>query len=165
MRKIMWMGVLVLVTACSTESELPVVDSSSPFVGAWLIAETTKTTPDSSWTDTSPQPGLYVFSGSHFSNMLVDGSNARVPFPPGGASPEQRLAAYDPFIADAGSYEFSDSILTTQNIIAKVPNVMTAQIVYRYHFSADTLTLTFRGAWAPPDGEITYRLVRLPESR
>lgn len=157
-------GCLAVVIVCSC-SEPPQPDESptSPFVGAWTLVETTKTTPDSSWTDSSPATGLYIFTERHFSLMLIDAADSREPFPAGGASAEQRLAAYDPFIADAGTYEFDDITLRTRNIIAKVPNVMTAQIEHRYQIRGDSLTLTFSGAWAPPDGEITYRLVRLAE--
>ena len=135
----------------------------SPFLGGWLLVETTKVTPESTWTDSTPPIGLYVFADEHFSIMLVDADESRALFPPGGtaaASDEERLRAYDPFIADAGTYRFNDSILTTQNIIAKVPNVMSYQIAHRYRMAGDSLWLTFSGAWAPPDGEITYHLVR-----
>ena len=83
---------------------------------------------------------------------------------------EERLRAYDNFIADAGTYEIDGSRLSVRNIIAKVPNAMPQTpgerrpgrgIVYRYRFEGDSLVLTFDRGWAPPDGEITYRLDRL----
>jgi hypothetical protein len=143
----------------------PLEDDSrdSPFLGGWVLVETTKVSADSVWTDSTPPTGLYVFADHHFSIMLVDADEPRSLFPDGGtaaASDEERLRAYDPFIADAGTYEFNDSILTTQNIIAKVPNVMTYQITHRYRIVRDSLWLTFSGAWAPTGGEITYHLVR-----
>lgn len=146
------------ITACTRSA----VDRQDPLIGAWWIVETTVTTPDSSWVDGDPERGLYVFTKGHFSNMLIQGANPREVLPPG-ATPEQRLAAYDPFIADAGSYVRTDSALITQNLIAKVPNVMDARIEYHYRLDGDTLTLTFSGAWAPPSGQISYRLVRLAE--
>ena len=152
-------ALLVVVAGCSPQQESG-QGSPDALVGAWLITETTTTTADSSWTNSAPQTGLYIFTESHFSNMLIQGSKPRGLFPEV-ATPEQRLSAYDPFIADAGSYELTDSTLTTHNIIAKVPNVMSAGFPYRYILSGDTLTLTFTGGWAPQGGEITYRLVRL----
>ncbi len=145
--------------AASRDSDV----KESPFLGGWLLVQTTKVTPDSTWTDSTPPVGLYVFADQHFSIMLVDADEPRSLFPSGGteaASSEQRLRAYDPFIADAGTYQFDDSILTTRNIIAKVPNVMNYEITHRYRIAGDSLWLTFSGAWAPPGGEITYRLVR-----
>jgi hypothetical protein len=144
----------LLVTACTPRQ--PIDD----LVGAWLIVETTETTPDSSWVNSSPQPGLYIFTESHFSNMLIHGTQLRESFLPNG-TPQQRLAAYDPFIADAGSYTRTASTMTMQNIIAKVPDVMDYELTYRYSLVGDSLTMTFSGAWAPPNGETSYRLVRL----
>lgn len=147
---------LVSIGACAPSGSSP--DS---LLGAWQIIETTTTTPDSTWVDSDPEPGLYVFTERHFSNMLIQGG-PRAPFPTN-PTPEQRLAAYDPFIADAGSYVRTDSTLVTSNRIAKVPNVMNSGVTYRYTLSGDTLLLTFSGGWAPSDGEITYRLTRLQE--
>lgn len=130
-------------------------------VGAWLIVQTTRTTPDSSSVNDNPQPGLYIFTERHFSIMLIPGENPRADLPPN-ASPEERLAAFEDFIADAGSYEATDTLITMRNLIAKVPNVMNAGAggPYRYRIDGDTLTLSFSGGWAA-GGETTYQLVRL----
>ena len=156
-------GLFAASASCTEPGPQNVNSEESPFRGGWLLVETTKVTPDTTWTDSTPPIGLYVFVDRHFSIMLVDADEPRTLFPSGGtaaASDEQRLQAYDPFIADAGTYRFNDSILTTQNIIAKVPNVMNYEITHRYRIAGDSLWLTFSGAWAPPGGEITYHLVR-----
>ena len=160
MRDTMFLAAILIGAAGCSPPQESGQGSPSALVGAWLITETTTTTADSSWTNSTPQTGLYIFTESHFSNMLIHGPESRQLFPEA-ATPEQRLAAYDPFIADAGSYELTDSTLTTQNIIAKVPNVMNAALHYRYSLSGDSLLLTLSGGWAPPDGELTYQLVRL----
>ena len=156
MRRALQLWAVVAVAACARTGSSP-----DGLLGAWQIVETTITTADSTRVDSDPEPGLYVFTAGHFSNMLIQGG-PREPFPPD-PTPEQRLAAYDPFIADAGSYVRTDSTLVTSNRIAKVPNVMNSGVTYRYVLSGDTLLLTFSGGWAPPDGEITYRLTRLQE--
>ncbi len=129
-------------------------------IGAWLIAETSITTPEGTTTNENPQPGIYIFTDRHFSNMLIPNVEGRPPFSAERTDAE-RLAAYDNFIADSGTYELTDSSLTTHNIIAKVPNVMNGSLTYRYSLNGDSLVLTLHGGWAPPDGEITYRLDRL----
>jgi hypothetical protein len=72
--------------------------------------------------------------------------------------------AYDNFIADAGTYEYTDTTLTVRNIIAKVPNVMppyaSGPVTYHWRLDGEALVLTLRSAWAPADGEITYTLSR-----
>lgn len=133
----------------------------SGLVGVWLITETTRTSPAGIVVNDQPQPGIYIFTERHFSNILIP-NEQRALF---SAIPtdQERLAAYDNFITDAGTYDATDTTLTTHNFIAKVPNVMTGNpgITYRYNLEGDNLRLTFSGGWAPRDGEITYRLRRL----
>jgi hypothetical protein len=88
-----------------------------------------------------------MFTERHFSNILIP--NERRALFSGTPTDQERLAAYDNFITDAGTYDATDSTLTTHNLIAKVPNVMTGGpgITYRYRLEGDTLLLTFRGAW------------------
>jgi len=156
MRRALPLSAVVVFAACAQTGSPP-----DALLGAWQIGETTVTTRDSTWVDSDPEPGVYLFTERHFSNMLIQGG-PREPFPPN-PNAEQRLAAYDPFITDAGSYVRTDSTLVTSNRIAKVPNVMNSGVTYRYALSGDTLLLTFSGGWAPSDGEITYRLMRLKE--
>lgn len=151
---------VVLVNGCARNDNLD-AESERPsgLVGAWLIIETTVTTPDGTTTDENPQPGIYIFTERHFSSMLVP-REARPLFSEE-RTDEERLTAYDNFIADSGTYELTESLLTTDNIIAKVPNAMDYRIPYRYTLEGDSLVLTFDVGWAPPGGEITYRLRRL----
>jgi len=132
----------------------------STLLGAWRITEVSVTSPDTTWTSKNPQPGLYIFSDRHFSNLLVSGTEERTPFNDD-TTDEEVLVAYQRFIADAGTYEVTDTELTTHNIVAKVPNYMNGGFTYRYSVHGDSLVLTFNEGWAPPGGEITYRLVRL----
>jgi len=148
-----------LVGCDAPSSNQPVLRSE--LIGVWLITETATTTPAGKVVNDQPQPGIYIFTDSHFSNVLIPGSG-RALFSDT-PTDQERLTAYDNFITDIGTYDATDSTLTTHNIIAKVPNVMTGGIgiTYRYRVEGDTLRLTFSGAWAPRDGEITYQLRRL----
>ena len=151
---------IVLVNGCGQSNNLDTqIESHKGLVGAWLIVETTVTTLDGTTTNENPQPGVYIFTERHFSNMLIP-EERRSLFGEE-RTDEERLAAYDNFIADSGSYELTDSLLTTHNMIAKVPNAMDGGFPYRYTLDGDSLVLTFDRGWAPPDGEITYRLRRL----
>ena len=133
--------------------------SRPDLIGAWLITETTVTTPAGTEVDSNPQPGIYVFTERHFSTMLIPG--AERPRFSEARTDEERLAAYDNFAADAGTYEITGSELVTSNILAKTPNGMNSSIRYGFSLEGDFLVLTLRSAWAPEDGEIVYRLRRL----
>ena len=128
--------------------------------GTWGITEVSETSPDTTWTIKNPQPGLCIFSDRHFSTLLVLGTEDRMPFTDE-TTDEEVLAAYQRFIAFAGTYEVTNTELTTHNFVAKLPNAMNGVSTYRYTVHGDSLVLTFNEGWAPVGGEITLRLVRL----
>ena len=141
--------------------------------GAWEITEESFKSPDASWTDTSPQPSLYIFAKQHYSIMLVpsgpDGrSQPRELFSGtdpilGAAQPTdaEKVVAFGSFIANSGTYEVSGSSLTTRPIVAKTPNFMSGgALTFMYQIEGDTLHLTNTPPWAP-DTEQSLTLVRL----
>ena len=149
---------LIVALGCDV---LHISEDRACLVGAWQIVESATTTPDSSWIDKSPQPGLYMFTDRHFSLMLIPQDTVRAPLIQN-ATCEERIAAFENFVADAGSYESSDTLIIMKNIIAKLPRAMNGDAggPYRYWIKGDSLTLSFSGGWAA-GGKITYRLVRL----
>ena len=155
--------VAMLIVGTVVQDRVDAQTSGNPLVGAWSIVETTVTTSSGSTTESNPQPGFYMFTERHFSNMLIP-FGARSNFS-ATRTDEERLRAYDNFIADAGTYEVDGSVITVDNIIAKVPNAMpprvTDGLTYRFRFDGESLVLILTGGWAPRDGEITYRLERL----
>ena len=98
------------------------------FEGVWKI---TKVVTDGV-ANTSPQPGVAIFSGSYFSFTRVTSSEARPPAPPA-RDPAQltdaeKIARYEewaPFGAGAGTYELRGNTLLTHNIVAKAARNMT----------------------------------------
>ena len=157
---------LLALTACQqSASQLPdqageqAQTADNPLAGAWRITEASVTSPDTSYTDTDPQPGLYLFLDRHYSTLLVPGPE-RASFTDETTDAEM-LAAYENFIANTGTYTVSDSTLTLQHIVTKFPNVMSDTLTYTYQVEGNTLRLTLSGvAWAE-EGEIQYTLARV----
>ena len=134
---------------------------SSALQGAWTITEVSVSTPDTSWTEANPQPGLYIFLEPHYSTLIVEGSEPRELFAGDEPTDAEKLAAYTPFIANSGTYEVSGTTLTVRPLVAKVPNAMSDNsFTYTYRVEGDTLRLTLSAAWAPEGGEIRYTLAR-----
>ncbi len=129
-------------------------------LGVWRITEVSVNSPDTTWTSKNPQPGLYIFSDRHYSTILVRGTEDRMPFTDD-TTDEEVLAAFQIFIANAGTYEVTNTELTIHPFVAKLPNSMNGGFTYWYTVHGDSLVLTFNWGWAPVGGEITYRLVRL----
>ena len=134
------------------------------FEGVWKI---TKVVTDGV-ANTSPQPGVAIFSGSYFSFTRVTSSEARPPAPPA-RDPAQltdaekiaRYTEWAPFGAGAGTYELRGNTLLTHNIVAKAARNMTlTERVIIEQIDEDTFVAT------PPPGEpnagrqTTYARVR-----
>ncbi len=135
---------------------------SSALQGAWTITEVSVSTPDTSWTEANPQPGLYIFVEPHYSTLIVQGSEPRELFSDDPTDAEL-LAAFGPFIANSGSYEVSGGpTLTIQPLVALYPNAVSDNSEYTstHRVEGDTLRLTLSTAWAPEGGEIRYTLAR-----
>ncbi len=134
---------------------------SSALQGAWTITEVSVTTPDRSWTEANPQPGLYIFLEPHYSTLIVRGSEPRELFSDDPTDAEFLAAFGNAFIANSGTYEVSGTTLTVRPLVAKRPNSMSNNsYTYTYRVEGDTLRLTLSAAWAPEGGEIRYTLAR-----
>ncbi len=167
MRSFKVAGTLPLVAALAVGCQ-PATEEAGPLEGAWKVVEFSTTSPDTSSTITSLQPSLFIFLKQHYSVMFVPGSEPRELF--SGDEPvlgwldptdAEKLAAYDSFIANSGTYELTDSTLTTRPMVAKNPNFMAGgSLTFTYRVEADTLRLTLRLPWAP-ETEIRRTLVRL----
>lgn len=113
--------------------------------GAWTVSE---------WTvdgETYPaQPGLFVFTSTHYSIFFVNQSEARAQPAqpgPGGMTDEEKVVAYDEFTANAGRYVVDGDTLTTRAFVAKNPGYMAGwpdnESQMTVARDGDTLTLTF----------------------
>ena len=131
----------------------------NPLAGTWRITAASVTSPDTSYTDTDPQPGLYLFLDRHYSTVLVPGPE-RASFTDETTDAEM-LAAYENFIANTGTYTVSGSTLTLQHIATKFPNAMSDTLTYAYQVEGNTLHLTLSNAAWAEEGEIQYTLARV----
>jgi hypothetical protein len=97
---------VILSTACASEPQQeqtaaePEVSARGPLEGVWSITEAIVTSADGTSTTIEGQPGLYMFTDRYYSTMLVE-TDSHLPFP-SQPTDEERLAAYDNFIANAG---------------------------------------------------------------
>ncbi len=111
--------------------------------GGWAIKEVMVTGGENPGTNMNPQPSLYLFTDRHYSIIFVLGTESRAPAPgDDGFSDEERIAAFNSFIANSGSYETSGSKLTYHRIVARVPDVMPSTAEAEYRVEGDTLVLT-----------------------
>ena len=152
-------GVAALLAATGLEGQQAVQDLE----GAWQVTEVV-TTGRIGRTLRSPQPGLLLFTGNHYSYTFVTTDQPRQPPPRGFASVEEMLDVWSPFTANAGTFEVSGSSMTRRPIVAKSPDTMApgAFNEYTFRLSADTLWVTTVGTeGGPARNPTTVRYVRV----
>lgn len=90
----------------------------------------------------APQPGVFIFTKTHYSWMWVPGGKPRVLFKAVTPTNEEKLSAFDSLAASSGTYELNGSTATFRPTVAKGPN--TVSIDEHFHIEGDTLTLTWK---------------------
>jgi hypothetical protein len=92
------------------------------------------------------QPSVYLFGDTHYSMMRVTGNQPRALAAADSVTDAEKLAAYDSFIANAGTYEVADSTITIHPVVARSPNFMSGgSDKYHFRVSGDTLWLSNTG--------------------
>ena len=132
----------ILLTACERGERAE--HSESPLEGAWSVASIHVTGPDSA--NTTVQPSLFLFGDKRYSMMRGTGAQPRALAATDSATDAEKLAAYDSFIANSGTYEVADSTLTIHPVVARSPNYMGGSDIYHFRVSGDTLWLSNTGA-------------------
>jgi hypothetical protein len=134
------MKLLILLSMCS--STLFAQGSSRPTLeGVWKVTEIV-ITGAGAYAATEPQPGVFIFTKSHFSWMWVPGNQPRPRFKAQVPTTEEKLAAFDSLSASSGTYELNGSTATFRPIVAKGPN--NVFIDEQFLIEGDTLTLTWK---------------------
>jgi hypothetical protein len=127
--------------------------------GAWKVTEFTmyfdfgKTV-----AFTGNQPGMVLLTKSRFGIVAVAGDKPRPDFDRATATDAQRVAAWTPFIALAGTYERKGTTLVFHDEVSKDPFDMKPGLFYviDYQLAADTLVLSVK---ANQDGPIPNPMV------
>jgi len=107
-------GALALAAVSSTLA----AQDHSPVVGAWVIEEV------ESEGQTMNQPGLIIFTSTHYSIMFATGDGPRARYEGEDMTDVETLAAYGTFVANSGRYEIQGDEIITRAFVAKDPNFM-----------------------------------------
>ena len=113
----------------------------TPIEGAWVVESYESAEGEA----IDAQPGLYIFTRTHYSTMFVPGPEARAQYEE--LTDEARLAAYGSIIANSGRYEVTGNEVTTRAFVAKDPNYMGGwpdnTSTYTFRVEGNMLHLTF----------------------
>lgn len=110
--------------------------------GAWSVTEIRTTGPNAK-TIRDPQPGLLIFTGTHYSLLIITSDHARSGLPNRDKSTARELLeVWGPLTAASGTYEISQDTLTTRPMVAKNPEVMAPGNIQVNTFKVQGKTLT-----------------------
>ena len=134
-------------------------DTSSELQGAWVVTSWEldgEMIPD-------PQPGLIVFTGTHYSMMYVNVAEPRDRYAGEEMTDAEMVGAYGTLTANSGRYEVSGNELTTRAYVAKDPNYMGDWPenvgTYTFRMEGETLHLNWPSDWPPGARKGTFRKV------
>ena len=97
--------------------------TKKPIEGAWKVTEIVVSGADAS-NAPNPQPGLIIFTEKHYSVMWVPGNQPRSLFKGEDPTNQEKIAAYESFVANSGTYEVAGATLTLHPMVARSPNFM-----------------------------------------
>jgi hypothetical protein len=112
-------GFALSIAFCVLSATGALAQTKSPIEGVWKIVEVTETSNPAdkdATTNSSPQPGLIIFTKGYYSQLAVRGSQPRAsveaPKDPMNLTDAEKIARYEqwgPFTANSGSYEIRGS--------------------------------------------------------
>lgn len=149
---------LILISAVAASGQ----SKPTSLEGAWQAVEVVHTGPHAG--TIRPGPNLSIWSGTHYARVLVEAKDRPVLVNPASATADQLREVWGPFVAEAGSYEATDSVITFHPSAAKNPAAMApgVSIVASYKLEGKTLTLTVQREWSGPVAyPYTVKLVRV----
>jgi len=121
-------------------------NAKKPIEGVWKVTEIVVTGAGAS-NVTSPQPSLFIFSRGYYSMMSIPGNRPRALFKAEEPTNEEKIPAFDSFVANTGRYEATGSSLTTRPILARYPNFMAGGFdKYQFRIEGNTLWLKEKSA-------------------
>ena len=156
----------VILFSCHTTTQ-PVL---KPIEGVWKVVTIQTVLPQGKFTNTNPQPGLFIFTGDYYSMVWMPRTvklpdNKQIWQP----TDQEKVDQFNSIIVNSGSYNISDSILTTIPLVAKTPEFIGGKANYRWSFNKDTLSIAVFNIYSynniPDEGAINYpttlKLLRL----
>ena len=103
-------------------------------------------------------PNMMMFTAKHYAMMRIGGEGERELLPEE-PTDEQRLAAYQRFMANAGAYKVDGNMLVTHTKIARSPNAMhdPQPNESMIHMDGDMMHRTWKNAETGNKLVVTYK--------
>jgi hypothetical protein len=120
--------------------------TGGPLLGAWRVTEIT----DANGPNTSPQPGLYIFTKGHYSFVRIQGARPLPDYPSNDkATDADKVAVFNALYMNTGTYTVTGNRLATKAMVAKSKFAIGGTgNQYEFTVTGNSLVLTQRPAGA-----------------
>lgn len=137
--------------------------SDSRLWGVWRATLVTISGADTSSTNSVPPPSLFILTRHHYSQVYESADTARAPFAGPRPTDHEKIAAFDSFVANSGTYRVSGNVLVLQPIVAKRPRPSNGYwtIPHQFTIRGDTMFTVDRGPSGSGPFEFRVKWVRI----
>ena len=123
-----------------------------PIEGVWKVVTIQNVLPQGKFTNSNPQPGLFIFTGDYYSMVWMPRTvklpdNKQIWQP----TDQEKVDQFNSIIVNSGSYTISDSLLLTVPMVAKTPEFIGGKATYRWSFDNDTLSIAVLNIYSHND--------------
>jgi len=134
---------LIIVSLISSCTNYPKKDKElSPIVGSWRVNSIHWVTKDTTYSIEKAQPGMLLITPNRYSIMWTPIEEPRTAFQNLSEPTDEELkSGFRSIVFNCGTYEFSDSTLTTTAEIAKVPGFEGGKQFYSYKLEQNRMEL------------------------
>jgi hypothetical protein len=146
------LGLLLATLACAPAMPpLPVALAAAPgslLDGAWRVASVRYLWADGEATIDPALPGLFLFSGHHYSFAWHQGDEAQPEYAtPWKPTDAEKVQSYNAIVVNAGSFRLAGDTLITRPFVAKTPEFEGGEARFLYRVDGDTLRLAGGSIW------------------
>ena len=120
MSRILHVSIILLLASAIATAQNAVKKSS--IEGVWKIVEVSTTGGASPTTVTNPQPSLLIITRGYYTMMYVPGDKPRDMYQAVKPTEAEKMAAFDSFFANGGTYELGGNTMTIHPSVARVQN-------------------------------------------
>jgi len=126
----------------------------NPLMGAWRVSEIADANASPI---TNPQPGLYIFTGQHYSFARINGTKSLPGYPSNDkATDAEKVTVFNSLYMNTGTYTVTGNVLATKAMVAKSAFAIGgAGNQYEFTLNGNNLVLTQK-----PSGAV-IKLVRV----
>ncbi|HFA49830.1 MAG TPA: hypothetical protein ENJ95_12555 [Bacteroidetes bacterium] len=135
---------IFLIASCDNTQTSPEPPApANPLLGSWEMQEVHWITKDTTYSIEKAQPGILMLTPKRYAIIWTPIDKPRTPFVNlSKPTDEEKMAGFQSIVFNSGTYEMTDSTMTTTALVAKVPGFEGGKQFYNYTINDGVLKIT-----------------------